>query len=257
MCTLSFLPTREGFRLAMNRDESLRRPAAFPPRVFPTPPARTVYPHELGGGTWIAANEMGIVLALLNRNPRKQPHSDRETRGVIIPKLIASTTLAAIRAQLDGLDLRRHLPFLLVGFSGGEGLVLEATSDGGSFEFVEHRWEARHWFSSGVSEDLAIERRSATCAAYWRENNAGTEDWLRALHRHHHRDGGPFSICVHREGAGTVSYTEILVGTEEVVMRYGGASPCTEPALSTTTLARTRPASSNETFLPQRAQIRQ
>ena len=33
--------------------------------------------------------------------------------------------------------------------------------------------------------------------------------WMRRLHRSHVPAPGPFSICVHREDARTVSYTEI------------------------------------------------
>ena len=68
MCTLSFVPTKDGYYAAMNRDERLTRSAALSPLTFRAGDLLTVYPFEEGGGTWIACNQHGLTLALLNWN---------------------------------------------------------------------------------------------------------------------------------------------------------------------------------------------
>ena len=66
MCTVTFIVRRRGYCLGMNRDEKLTRPIALPP-LKATVDGRTVLaPSEPGGGTWIAANDHGTTLALIN-----------------------------------------------------------------------------------------------------------------------------------------------------------------------------------------------
>ena len=50
--------------------------------------------------------------------------------------------------------------------------------------------------------------------------------WVRNLHQSHDPVPGPFSICVHREDAATVSYTEVCCSEEGISMSYRNGSPC-------------------------------
>ena len=50
--------------------------------------------------------------------------------------------------------------------------------------------------------------------------------WVRNLHQSHDPVPGPFSICVHREEAATVSYTEVRCSGQRISMSYRGGSPC-------------------------------
>src|SRR5688572_26484109 len=93
MCTVSViaLPGVDGgFRLACNRDELLTRPAALPPEVRMFRERRGAMPIDpTSGGTWIAVNDAGLAVALLNVNRRgPQKFSDRTSRGRIIPSLL-------------------------------------------------------------------------------------------------------------------------------------------------------------------------
>src|SRR6266702_5567457 len=68
MCTLTFIPTEDGYLVAMNRDELRSRPPALLPDVFEKHGVEMTYPRERSGGTWIACNGHGNLLALLNWN---------------------------------------------------------------------------------------------------------------------------------------------------------------------------------------------
>src|SRR4051812_10645584 len=68
MCTLTVATGSDTYRMAMNRDEKIARGAGVPPEMHEFDGTRAIYPNDGDGGTWIAANESGIGLALLNWN---------------------------------------------------------------------------------------------------------------------------------------------------------------------------------------------
>ena len=120
MCTMTVVPRGEGeLRIAVNRDESGERPAALPPtgaREFG--PRQGILPIDpVGGGTWVAANDAGLAFTLLNR---RQPTDRRPTtlslhsRGLIIPAVLSSGSLAEATHVAAELDLGQFLPFRLV-----------------------------------------------------------------------------------------------------------------------------------------------
>ena len=156
MCTLTFVPTEEGYVAGMNRDERLTRPIAIPPRVLELDGATAVYPHEVSGGTWIGCNSHGNLLALLNWNDVTPPvdGAQMRTRGVLIPRLIAACDLTQTRALYARLNLHHISPFRLIGAFLEERIVSEWRWSGSRREEFEFLWDRRHWFSSSVSDEL-------------------------------------------------------------------------------------------------------
>src|SRR5262249_45749479 len=121
MCTLTFLPTADGYLAGMNRDELRARPVARPPQVHLADRTKTLYPTEPAGGTWIASNQRGVLLALLNSNDiaAHRAHSTK-SRGFVIPPLIGEADLAAVDSALLRMPLAGILPFRLFGFFAGQ-----------------------------------------------------------------------------------------------------------------------------------------
>src|SRR5438552_1368403 len=82
MCTISFVPKLRGFYLAMNRDEKFTRSTALPPAIVDLADRRAIFPREQEGGTWIAANDAGVCLALINwHRVERQPVRSLASRG--------------------------------------------------------------------------------------------------------------------------------------------------------------------------------
>jgi hypothetical protein len=123
-------------------------------------------------------------------------------------------------------DLRRLLPFVLVGIFPAEQIISQCQWDGNELKFLRIGWDVRHWFSSGVSDEMARKVRGSTCYEAWRRRDAGSAEWLRGLHASHSPVRGSFSICVHRPDAATVSYTEVAYGGGNLTMRYHAGHPC-------------------------------
>jgi hypothetical protein len=226
MCTLTFIPKPQGYLLGMNRDERLTRELALAPVPITTASLPAVYPRESGGGTWIGSNAAGITFALLNQNPGPQASVKERSRGEIIPALMESPHFSEAMRRFQQTDLRRLLPFVLVGIFPAEQIISQCQWDGNELKFLRIGWDVRHWFSSGVSDEMARKVRGSTCYESWRRRDAGSAEWLRGLHASHSPVRGSFSICVHRPDAATVSYTEVAYGGGELTMRYHAGHPC-------------------------------
>jgi hypothetical protein len=229
MCTLSFIPVRGGFHLLMNRDEQHGRPTALPPRLHPCGELRAIYPSEQGGGTWVGVNEVGLSAGLINWYSK--PHlTDRPafSRGLIIPTLLASKSSSEAALLLRSLPLSKLSPFRLFLFHAVEQSITSLSSDGIGLEELNHPWERSHWFSSGYDEPKATKIRGEVSEGASGESDAGTLSWLRRLHRSHDPEQGPFSICMHREDACSVSMTEITVSEGSANLTYQEGSPCKE-----------------------------
>src|SRR5450631_3172447 len=106
MCTLTFIPRCDGYDLAMNRDERLNRGAAIPPSRVGANGVEAIYPRDVEGGTWIAANAFGIAFALLNWNDVPCHARKENSRGVLIPALISGSATQEVRTAFARLNLK-------------------------------------------------------------------------------------------------------------------------------------------------------
>jgi hypothetical protein len=212
----------------MNRDELLSRPRALPSKNFGRGATEMVYPQELSGGTWVACNSHGNLLALLNWNGSESPYvgEKRKTRGLVIPELAGQLGLAATDSKFRRVNLQGMSPFRLVGFFRSDRIIGEWHWDGTTKQVLRLSWARKHWFSSSLSDALAEKERGRTCEAAAGDPAAGSVDWLRRLHRSHVPSPGSFSVCVHRQDAATVSYTEVRCGGTQISMDYLDGNPC-------------------------------
>ncbi len=85
---------------------------------------------------------------------------------------------------------------------------------------------ARLYGAASVSDALAWRERGQTCENAERDRSMVSVSWVRNLHQSHDPVPGPFSICVHRKDAATVSYTEVRCSGEGLSMSYRSGSPC-------------------------------
>src|SRR5262245_15375516 len=232
MCTLTLIPTTDGYLAAMNRDELRNRPIAYAPQVRTRNGVEALYPTEPSGGTWIAANRYGDLLALLNWDDKVRSQDVppiTTSRGLQIPELVGASSFEATTCILEGLSLGCVLPFRLIGFFPAEKTVTEWSWDGSRKHQRTLPWVRGHWFSSSLSDRAAAQQRGTACEAAAAEPDFGTAKSSRLLHSSHIPAPGPFSVCVHRADAATVSYTEVVCQKRSVMMRYVSGNPCRKP----------------------------
>src|SRR5262249_15632624 len=152
-------------------------------------------------------------------------------------------------AAIKRLPLRKLRPFRLIVISPAHMCVTEWRWNLQRLMRRDHSWLRQHWFSSGFDEHRAERVRAKVCASFIaggdnpREGEtsralkrAGVNaaacglNALRQLHRSHAPKRGPFSICMHRPEAATVSYTEVAVSKKRVRMRYKSGPSCSDGA---------------------------
>jgi hypothetical protein len=230
MCTVTFLPRHAGYALAMNRDEKLMRPAGLRPVQIKAAGWSAIFPREPGGGTWIALNDSGATLALINWYAiTTRVAGDAVSRGEVVKAAMGASSGERVEAALGALPLRRINPFRLVGIFPGPAEVFEWCWSAERLMRRKHGWTAQQWISSGYDEPGAQRARGAAFQCARRQKDAGGLAWLRRLHRSHVPERGPYSTCMHRADAATVSYTEIIVRRRFATLRYHLAAPC-QPA---------------------------
>ena len=108
MCTVSLIARKNGYALAMNRDEKLARVAGLPPKLRLVAGRKILCPSEPGGGTWIALNDAGITFALINWYAiTARVKANSISRGEVVNAVSATISAAAAAVILEALPLHR------------------------------------------------------------------------------------------------------------------------------------------------------
>ena len=228
MCTLSWVVTADGYELRFNRDEARERAPELPPRVFEREGSRFAAPLDgEAQGTWLAVNEMGTCVTLLNayRPSRGVAPTRWRTRGELVLALADSTDPAHVQerlhARLDERDLHHYRPFVLFAIDRA-GRSRSWSWDGLELESVEE--PPAPLASSGVVQASAQRSR----AEVW-SRTVGELPGIEALdafHRSHDPERGALSVCMHRDDACTRSLVRVSVDEARIVLEHEAAAPC-------------------------------
>jgi uncharacterized protein with NRDE domain len=205
MCTVTFLPTKEGFIVTTNRDESAQRTQAEPPQVRNEEPL-AIYPLDPeGGGTWVAAAKNRVV-CLMNgahgRHKRKPPY--RHSRGKIVVDAIKSTDLEEF---INNYPLHEIEPFTLILAQNEE--VIQLAWNGKRREIQKLSSENPYIWSAPMLYSAEAQRKRKSWFAQWLEQNptfnsseiidfhmnAGERDSAIDL-RMNRGDKGPQTVCI-------------------------------------------------------------
>lgn len=114
MCTLTYIPTDEGYIFTHNRDERQDRPTS---RDFQTKQLnnQTIYfPQDLEAlGTWIAYSDNGVSVCLLNggSEAHKRKGSYRKSRGLVVLESFEYTNPINFKEEYDFNEIE---PFTLL-----------------------------------------------------------------------------------------------------------------------------------------------
>jgi hypothetical protein len=228
---LTWHDTSDGYAVFFNRDErSARKPGVAPARRR-RGVTRFLSPLDGDrGGTWIAVNEYGLTVCLLNGFPAQSQDLDAagefKTRGSIPLTAIECASSAEVARRLRACSLECFRPFVLVTFEPG-GAGLTARWSGAMLEIDDGRPPRRPLVSSSFFTEEVRSSRVAVFESLRREQpGQAPTDLHLAFHRSHRPERGPHSPCMHRADASTVSFSHIEVSATEVQFHYTGNSPC-------------------------------
>ena len=239
MCTVSFIARKKGYALAMNRDEKLARTTGLPPSKQTIGGRTVLAPAEPNGGTWIALNDGGATLALINWYAIPgRVEGQAVSRGRVVNETSATTTPQDAESALVRLPLKKINPFRLIGVFPATGEIVEWRWNLNQLARRNHAWKAQQWISSGFDEPTAQRIRNQTFERALQQKSAGSLPWLRRLHRSHSPEIGPFSTCMHRADSATVSCTVVVVHPQKAVMSHHSGPPCQRTDISVRNLRR-------------------
>lgn len=231
MCTVAFVPLPGGgYLLGHNRDERTTRGRGAVPSEHTASGLRFLAPRDPdAGGTWIAANEAGLTVCVLNAveiEGRALPDAPR-SRGLLVAEAAGCRGLDEVRRRLDGAAtaLAVTRAFRLVAAGDGAG-VLSCVWDGRTLAWEEVASTTLYVSSTLGAFGAPAARRASWEALLEREgepDERGLSAWLAT----HEPVRGPASVCMHRDDGGTVSRTVVRVDRVGVTMTYTDGPPCT------------------------------
>lgn len=234
MCTVTLIPLAgattdaTGFRMVCNRDEARTRAAAFPPAIFQLGSLSAIYPIDpRSHGTWIAVNEAGIALTLLNIHPpgwrEMLADPSRGSRGQIIPSLLDADSLDDVQARIARLAPTAYPAFRLLAID--ESDLIDAVSDGRRVAIERRARGSNAWLfsSSGLGDELVEPPRRRLFESMFTSGDLA--DAQAAYHRSSWSTHPELSVCMRRPDACTVSQTIVDVSPEYVRLRYLGCPP--------------------------------
>ncbi|NGN97520.1 NRDE family protein [Grimontia sp. S25] len=241
MCTVSWLLHDNGYDVFFNRDEQKGRAIARPPERFREQGTEFLMPVDPdGGGTWIATNQHGLSLCLLNYYQGDIPELPLISRGLLVKMLAPSSSVADVVSTLNNLHMGSYAPFTLLVFApdlnAHHGHVIAFQWDG---HVLTQRPSVEPMISSSVAfQQVMIARREAF-KSIMTEPQTVEKAW--AFHRSHVPEAGYKSVCMHRDDANTVSFTHLSATPGAMEMVYVDGSPCENVPTATETLIRKVP----------------
>jgi uncharacterized protein with NRDE domain len=237
MCTVSWFRHEGGYFLTSNRDERYTRKRADGPFSNSLRGVSYIAPIDGDhGGSWIGVNEFGLTLCLLNRY-RSSPAGQQlfTSRGLLLTNLIDCHSASEVIERLSASALETFRPFTM--------LVVGVIGETNLFEWTGATASARFevdalcpLISSSFSEPEVHEHRIKEFQQLLTEHGSVDETVLDRFHRSHRPEAGPFSVCMHRADAATMSMSTVKVGPDGVEFRYQPGSPCSGEDVKIVTL---------------------
>ncbi|MBF0095009.1 MAG: NRDE family protein [Alphaproteobacteria bacterium] len=97
--------------IGANRDEMAARPWRPPARHWPDRADVVAGLDELAGGSWLGANDHGVVAAILNRHGTLGPAAGKRSRGELVLEALDHADAADAAGAMGDLDPAAYRPF--------------------------------------------------------------------------------------------------------------------------------------------------
>lgn len=216
MCTVTYIPLKEGFVLTSSRDEKVHRPT-LKPKVYNHNDTLLVYAKDkIASGTWIAASNKNKIACLLNgafQNHVKKAYYTK-SRGQV---LIDCFEYNSFEEALENMDLAGVEPFTLLLIDYSDEIVFYQLVWDGVRKHIQSKpndvtqiWSSATLYSP---QDRAIRN---IWFDNWIENHKDKIDFdILNFHTTKHSDIESNEIIMKRENdLQTVSVTQIIVNAQ-------------------------------------------
>jgi hypothetical protein len=179
------------------------------------------------GGTWIAANEFGVSVCLLNGEAKSHRAADshHRSRGQIVLDLASAKSLQEVQARFWQYDVSAYESFTLAVLERGRREVVMEW-DGTKKRLLPIGESYLPLVASSFDPVAVRNERRGQLAQMVQRSGALDPAVLLMFHQSHLPERGPDSPCMHRADAETVSFSWVTVTDSEVSFYYSAGSPC-------------------------------
>ncbi|MEQ1819325.1 MAG: NRDE family protein [Terricaulis sp.] len=215
MCTLTIWRESDHFTVTMNRDDAQARQES-PPEVRRGAQGDFISPRDVqAGGSWIAANDRGLIACLLNRYDPAPP--GRTSRGDIVLRAMGLPNAPAAALALSPAS-GDYSPFTC--------LLLDREHS------VRVDWDGAHF----SRETLTLKPREMLTSSSWQEHDIRAQrsgafatlsarpgrpsDTIDAFHCYTEIDGDMWTPMMQRPASHTKSITRVRVSLDTIEMSY-------------------------------------
>lgn len=226
MCTMTWFVKEEGgYELFFNRDERVSRRRAELPSVHEFSGVQYLSPIDAdAGGTWIASNQYGITVCLLNHYQFEQIETYKAwtSRGEIVKKFASTLDLSNAEELFNSMGLDDYRAFrMFIIAPNGDNLL--CVWDGHSARVEQNVSSPKS--SSSVDAKHVKSLRKQLFADMGLTHSQNVDDYLK-YHSSHQPSRSKESVCMHREDANTVSLSHVSVTHNSISFRYADGCPC-------------------------------
>ena len=204
------------FSLWFNRDESIERSAAIPPATYLENKVSCLMPIDPdANGTWMVANEFGLVVCLLNLYEAQGGVSSKtNSRGLLVRSLASCENLTSARGKLEELLQSQYRAFSLVVFDVKSRKELSLQWNGKKLKNLD--LETSFFSSSSWNTEEVIKMRQNKYISEVIDGEMKHHDFHRLEWQGEERSS-PFMT---REVTRTVSVTAVHVSHQDLKMNY-------------------------------------
>lgn len=221
MCTVSYLPQKDGnFIFTSNRDEAINR-ITIPPKVYLREDVKILMPKdELAGGTWIGVSDQKRLVCLLNGGFEKHVRKNhyRHSRGKVVSDFLL---VQDCQVLLSDYDLSNIEPFTLVMLDWSQSLVIYELVWNGGEKFLSELDvnQPKIWSSSTLYTDEMKQIRNQWFLDYFSGRDF-TADSALSFHRNFGVGDKDIDLQIDRGTLKTVSITNVVKNDFDVTMIY-------------------------------------
>jgi hypothetical protein len=220
MCTVTYVPAKDGFCLTSNRDEQVNRKSAMLPQVYKNDGYSLLYPKDgEKEGSWIIAKSTADFGVLLNGafNKHEAGKTYTKSRGLILVDIMMgeSPDQSFRLAELEGIE-----PFTLILFTHGK--LVECRWDGVKkhITFLDTE-KAYIWSSATLYDSHAAEKRSKWFNDWYGSGSERNAEQTFDFHRFGGESDLTNGLVINRgDKLKTVSITQIQMKRNQLTMTY-------------------------------------
>ncbi len=219
MCTVSYVPLKDGFCLTSNRDESINREKAIAPKKYIINNKEIHFPKDpRAGGTWFAHDAKSCIVLLNGANEKHIPKNKyRKSRGLIVLDLISAENPMNEWTTINLEDIE---PFTIILFS--EKRLYQLQWNEVEKSTIEFDGTQNHIWSSATLYEKEIRDERAN----WFKEFMNTEKHLNNqkllnFHQFTKGDNKEYGLQINRNNTlKTISITQCIISNNNFTFNY-------------------------------------